>query len=57
MICGVAGLTERYFYESFRHKEDLLCAVYRELINEGQRDSMAALKDSNVSPWKRPCGR
>ena len=50
MICGVAGLTERYFYESFRHKEDLLCAVYRELINEGQRDSMAALEDSNGFP-------
>jgi AcrR family transcriptional regulator len=50
MICGVAGLTERYFYESFHHKEDLLCAVYRELINEGQRDSMAALKDSNGFP-------
>jgi AcrR family transcriptional regulator len=50
MICGIAGLTERYFYESFRHKEDLLCAVYRELIDEGQRDAMAALEDSEGSP-------
>ena len=50
MICGIAGLTERYFYESFRHKEDLLCAVYRELIDEEQRDSMAALEDSEGSP-------
>jgi AcrR family transcriptional regulator len=50
MICGIAGLTERYFYESFRHKEDLLCAVYRELIDEGQRDAMAALKDSEGFP-------
>jgi len=50
MICGIAGLTERYFYESFRHKEDLLCAVYRKLIDEGQRDAMAALKDSNGLP-------
>lgn len=24
-ICKLAGLTERYFYESFRHKED--CCV------------------------------
>jgi AcrR family transcriptional regulator len=50
MICGIAGLTERYFYESFRHKEDLLCAVYRELIDEGQRDAMAALEDSEGFP-------
>jgi AcrR family transcriptional regulator len=50
MICGIAGLTERYFYESFRHKEDLLCAVYLKLIDEGQRDSMAALEDSDGLP-------
>ena len=49
-ICKLAGLTERYFYESFRHKEDLLCAVYRELIDEGQRDSIAALEDSEGLP-------
>lgn len=28
MICARAGLTERYFYESFANSEDLLCAVY-----------------------------
>jgi AcrR family transcriptional regulator len=49
-ICMLAGLTERYFYESFRHKEDLLCAVYRELIDEGQRDSVTALEDQKGSP-------
>lgn len=27
-ICARAGLTERYFYESFGNREDLLCAVY-----------------------------
>lgn len=27
-ICAEAGLTERYFYESFANSEDLLCAVY-----------------------------
>lgn len=27
-ICSRAGLTERYFYESFDNREDLLCAVY-----------------------------
>ena len=49
-ICKLAGLTERYFYESFRHKEELLRAVYRELIDEAQRDSLAALEDSNGFP-------
>jgi AcrR family transcriptional regulator len=49
-ICKLAGLTERYFYESFRHKEDLLCAVYRELIDEAQRDSLDALEDSEGFP-------
>ena len=49
-ICKLAGLTERYFYESFRYKEDLLRAVYRELVDEAQRDSLAALEDSEVSP-------
>lgn len=52
MICGLAGLTERYFYESFHHKEDLLRAVYRELINEGQRDAMAALEDNEGFPME-----
>lgn len=49
-ICKLAGLTERYFYESFRHKEDLLCAVYRELIDEAQRYSLEALEDSEGFP-------
>ncbi|MET7784488.1 MULTISPECIES: TetR/AcrR family transcriptional regulator [Streptomyces] len=30
--CSHAGLTERYFYESFRDREDLLTGVYNELI-------------------------
>ncbi len=33
-ICRLAGLTERYFYESFKNKEDLLCAVFHRLIDE-----------------------
>lgn len=32
-ICGLAGLTERYFYESFAGKEDLLLAVYRDVVD------------------------
>jgi AcrR family transcriptional regulator len=29
-ICARAGLSERYFYESFANSEDLLCAVYEQ---------------------------
>ncbi|RJP76747.1 MAG: TetR/AcrR family transcriptional regulator [Desulfobacteraceae bacterium] len=33
-ICNLAGLTERYFYESFDCKEDLLSTVYQSIITE-----------------------
>ena len=28
-VCDAAGLTERYFYESFANSEDLLCACFK----------------------------
>lgn len=40
-ICHEAGLTERYFYESFANSEDLLCAVYEQVIAR-QRERMVA---------------
>jgi AcrR family transcriptional regulator len=42
-ICTQAGLTERYFYESFSNSEDLLCAVYEQhmvLQQERIRDAV-----------------
>jgi len=33
-VCREAGLTDRYFYESFGSLEDLLQAVYRRLMDE-----------------------
>lgn len=30
MLCAEAGLTERYFYESFTNFDDLLCCAYEE---------------------------
>ncbi len=33
-VCAQAGLTERYFYESFRDLDDLLLAVVDENINQ-----------------------
>ena len=32
-LCKTAGLTERYFYESFTDTEDLFCAVYNQQIS------------------------
>jgi len=30
MLCAEAGLTERYFYESFTNFDDILCCAYQE---------------------------
>ncbi len=51
-ICRLAGLTERYFYESFGHKEDLLCAVYRELIEEQEREALKILAETEGQPME-----
>jgi len=34
MVCAEAGLTERYFYESFANSEELLLAAYHEVIGQ-----------------------
>jgi AcrR family transcriptional regulator len=39
-VCAEAGLTDRYFYESFDSMEDLLIAVHA-AITDGLRDKMA----------------
>ncbi|HCT39787.1 MAG TPA: TetR/AcrR family transcriptional regulator [Moraxellaceae bacterium] len=43
-LCAEAGLTDRYFYESFETIEDLLVAVYEELMGEMQGHIVAALQ-------------
>ncbi|MES2919335.1 MAG: TetR/AcrR family transcriptional regulator [Pseudomonadota bacterium] len=43
-LCAEAGLTDRYFYESFATLEDLLVAVYEELMGEMQGRILAALQ-------------
>lgn len=42
-ICDRAGLTERYFYESFTHREALLSAVYDGEIDQVRTATLAAL--------------
>lgn len=48
-ICQLAGLTERYFYESFENKEDLLCAVYRRLITEMEEDGQKIIATPGIT--------
>lgn len=49
-ICASAGLTERYFYESFENSEDLLCAVYHACVQRVREHMLAALIDVPKEP-------
>src|SRR3954454_7049906 len=43
-VCREAGLTPRYFYESFEDLEALLLAVFDELISETTRGVLEAVE-------------
>jgi len=43
MLCQAAGLTDRYFYESFASTEDLLRAVYEAQMSVLAQDMNAAI--------------
>lgn len=49
-ICAEAGLTERYFYESFQNSEDLLCVVYEHVTQRIRERILAALLDVPGDP-------
>ena len=49
-ICRLAGLTERYFYESYKKKEDLLCAVFNRLIDELETGAEIILSTPGITP-------
>jgi AcrR family transcriptional regulator len=42
-VCARAGLTERYFYESFRDREDLLAAIHDASVQRMDEEMFAAL--------------
>ncbi|MFD5178383.1 TetR/AcrR family transcriptional regulator [Nocardia sp. NPDC058379] len=42
-LCGIAGLTERYFYESFRDREACLATLYDETTAQLRERTVAAL--------------
>jgi AcrR family transcriptional regulator len=45
-VCARAGLTERYFYESFRDRDELLIAVYENCVQEAYDVLISAIDAS-----------
>jgi AcrR family transcriptional regulator len=45
-VCAKAGLTERYFYESFADREALLLAVFDRITDEATEAILAAISSS-----------
>jgi AcrR family transcriptional regulator len=49
-ICSEARLTERYFYESFRDRDELLLEVVERIADEVRHKSLAALEQAVGEP-------
>jgi AcrR family transcriptional regulator len=49
-ICKISGLTERYFYESFNNKEELLGCVYQTIVDEITENAMNYLIKPSLKP-------
>ncbi|GAB3503160.1 TetR/AcrR family transcriptional regulator [Amycolatopsis cihanbeyliensis] len=45
-VCREAGLTERYFYESFADRDALLVAVYEQVLTEGIESVLRAVAEA-----------
>ncbi len=52
-VCDAAGLTQRYFYESFAHSDELLIACYEQAARWMREDNMAAAKAAGKDPVVR----
>jgi len=52
-ICEVAGLTRRYFYESFDDLDALLAAVYASIAGDAMAATKAAANDPTLSFGQR----
>lgn len=52
-ICGRAGLTERYFYESFAHREDALLAALDDVSARIASAAERVLEEASGSPEER----
>lgn len=49
-VCARAGLTDRYFYESFAHREELLATVWDQIRDETLFMLLAAVAPETESP-------
>jgi len=49
-VCRQAGLTERYFYESFANKEALLCACYSKILQDLQLTLLSSAQLNDFEP-------
>ena len=52
-LCSAAGLTDRYFYESFTTKEDLLCAVFRMIVEDNAKVTLDILAHADITPREK----
>ncbi|WP_304640461.1 TetR/AcrR family transcriptional regulator [Pseudomonas sp.] len=52
-VCEAAGLTQRYFYESFSHSDELLIACYERVTDELQQDILVAVDAAGDAPRTR----
>lgn len=52
-VCQLAGLTERYFYESFSHLDEALVAVLDQIADEIEQRTVAALAAAGGEPTDR----
>ena len=52
-VCDSAGLTSRYFYESFRTREELALALFDQLVEETMAVVLHALPDAGDGALQR----
>ena len=52
-VCRTAKLTERYFYESFTDRDDLVLAVYDRVAEQAQQALMDAVRGAGSSDRER----
>ena len=52
-VCDAAGLTQRYFYESFGHSDELLIACYEQTTRKVRDVNMAAAQAAGPDPKVR----
>ncbi len=52
-VCDAAGLTQRYFYESFAHSDDLLIACYEQAARQLREEITAAAEAAGPDRTER----